>query len=585
MPLIFNKIGAAMLSTQKSQGLRGLIFVIPALILPLVNCGGNPLSPVILDQPMDQKVEEGTTVTFSVTATGSPSPAYQWHRNGQAIDGAKAANYTLVKVQRADSGAKFFCNVTNTQGEVRSREALLTIKDGGTDPQPDPQPQAEAPKFTTEPVGQTATVGTSVVFNVAVTGKPAPTLQWQKNGANIPNANGATLELKAVSDADAGSYAVVAKNSAGSLTSKAATLVVTPAPIPDEAPKFTSEPTAQTVTVGGTATFKVTVTGKPAPLLQWRKNGDLIQGQNGNSLEIKNAQLADGGNYDVVAGNTVAIAYSKVVALTVKDEVEAPKFTTQPVAQTVVEGGKATFKVEATGKPAPTFQWRKDKIAIQGATQATYEIAAVKATDAGSYDVVASNTAGNVPSGAAALTVNLNAPAPKILVEPQDVEVFLAEGAASATFEVKAENATGYQWTKNGANVSGATESTFVYAVGESDNGTKIAVLVKGANGQSVASRAALVKFGTPEPYELISGPEEGKEYEVPLGGSYEFKLVCKGKPLEIHWLKAGEDAVLSTTNVLRLENITAETAGNYLYAVCCNGQCMAPVVFSVVVK
>jgi hypothetical protein len=57
------------------------------------------------------------------------------------------------------------------------------------------------------------------------------TYQWQRNGAAIPGATGATLTLNAVAAADAGDYTVVVSKNTGSTTSQLARLVVaTPEP-------------------------------------------------------------------------------------------------------------------------------------------------------------------------------------------------------------------------------------------------------------------------------------------------------------------------------------------------------------------
>ncbi len=86
-----------------------------------------------------------------------------------------------------------------------------------------------APVFTTQPASQTVAVGAAVTFGVAVSGIPAPALQWRKDGAAIANATTASFSLPAVATADAGAYTVVATNAAGSATSAAAQLAVTPA--------------------------------------------------------------------------------------------------------------------------------------------------------------------------------------------------------------------------------------------------------------------------------------------------------------------------------------------------------------------
>ncbi len=92
----------------------------------------------------------------------------------------------------------------------------------GFDLHPDPS----APTFTTQPTSQTVAEGASVAFTAAASGYPAPTYQWQHNGADLPGATGPSFTLDHATLADAGSYTVVATNSAGSATSGPATLTV-----------------------------------------------------------------------------------------------------------------------------------------------------------------------------------------------------------------------------------------------------------------------------------------------------------------------------------------------------------------------
>jgi hypothetical protein len=86
-----------------------------------------------------------------------------------------------------------------------------------------------------------------------------------------------------------------------------------------------------------------------------------------------------------------------------------PVITVPPVAQTTTVGSSVTLSVTATGYPAPTYQWRKDGVAIDGATAASYTIASPHVSDSGSYDVVITNSFGSVTSDSFTLTVN---PAP-----------------------------------------------------------------------------------------------------------------------------------------------------------------------------
>lgn len=88
--------------------------------------------PVITVQPQSISVITGSTVSFSVTATGTPAPTYQWLKNGNAISGATSAGYTTPATTILDNGAKFQVVVSNSAGQVTSAEATLTVADSVT---------------------------------------------------------------------------------------------------------------------------------------------------------------------------------------------------------------------------------------------------------------------------------------------------------------------------------------------------------------------------------------------------------------------------------------------------------------------
>jgi outer membrane protein assembly factor BamB len=88
----------------------------------------------------------------------------------------------------------------------------------------------------------------------------------------------------------------------------------------------------------------------------------------------------------------------------------APMIITQPANQSVPVGQPATFSVVATGASPLTFQWQKNGTAISGATAPTYMTPAVAAGDNGAqFRVMVSNSAGQITSNAATLTVTTTA--------------------------------------------------------------------------------------------------------------------------------------------------------------------------------
>ncbi len=268
-----------------------------------------------------------------------------------------------------------------------------------------------APAITTPPVAQTAAVGGSATFTVVATGDPTLTYQWSRDEVELSTAKSATLALTALTATDAGNYTVVVTNSVGSVTSAAASLTLTGLP-----PVITTPPPARTGAAGASVTFQVVVSGSPTLAYQWRKAGVAIAVATNASattatLALTNVQAADAGSYDVVVTNSVGSATSAAALLTVTPA--APSVASAPAAQSVAPGAAATFSIVASGTAPFTYQWRKAGVAITGnasATTATLTLAPVTAADAGSYDVVITNSLGSVTSAAIALTVSAAAP-------------------------------------------------------------------------------------------------------------------------------------------------------------------------------
>lgn len=102
------------------------------------------------------------------------------------------------------------------------------------------------------------------------------------------------------------------------------------------------------------------------------------------------------------------VAYSaSTVRLSVHSQ---PNFNQNPTSQVVCLNAPVTLSASANGFPAPTYQWRKGGANIPGATGSTFQIESFKATDAGTYDVVATNGCGPVASNPAVLTLEKTAP-------------------------------------------------------------------------------------------------------------------------------------------------------------------------------
>jgi hypothetical protein len=90
--------------------------------------GGGSL-PVISAHPISQSIAAEGTVVFSAAASGTPTPTYQWQRNGGAIAGATSATLVLRGPVGANAALAGTYNVlvTNTAGTTTSSAATLNV--------------------------------------------------------------------------------------------------------------------------------------------------------------------------------------------------------------------------------------------------------------------------------------------------------------------------------------------------------------------------------------------------------------------------------------------------------------------------
>ncbi len=101
-----------------------------------------------------------------------------------------------------------------------------TVFTGNTIPQPYYTVAATAPVFITQPYSQSVKQGATVTFSALSVGDPTLTYTWKLNGQVVASGTNTALLLTNVTGANAGTYTVVAGNSAGTATSLPAFLLV-----------------------------------------------------------------------------------------------------------------------------------------------------------------------------------------------------------------------------------------------------------------------------------------------------------------------------------------------------------------------
>jgi len=169
-------------------------------------------SPSITSQHQSQTAVAGTTINFTVAATGTAPLSYQWKFNGSNLSGATDTSLTLSNVQPSQAGT-YSVRVSNPYGSAQSSAAQLTVN--------------VAALITNQPMSQETVAGATVTFDVGASGTAPINFQWRYNGTPMVGATNSTLTLANVDIGNSGDYSVIASNMAGADTSVTAQLNVT----------------------------------------------------------------------------------------------------------------------------------------------------------------------------------------------------------------------------------------------------------------------------------------------------------------------------------------------------------------------
>ena len=180
-------------------------------------------------------------------------------------------------------------------------------------------------------------------------------------------------------------------------------------------PTITNQPASLTNTVGSNPTLSVTAGGTAPLSYQWyfNTNTSLLNMTN-SSLTLTNIQLTNAGYYRVSITNSAGATNSFNALLTV---IQPPVITNNPVSFTNVAGGNATFTVLAGGSAPLAYQWYfNTNTTLSDATNTSFPLTGIRASQTGSYLVIITNAGGSVTSTPASLVVTN--PLPTTLTTP-----------------------------------------------------------------------------------------------------------------------------------------------------------------------
>jgi Abnormal spindle-like microcephaly-assoc'd, ASPM-SPD-2-Hydin len=229
----------------------------------------------------------------------------------------------------------------------------------------------------------------------------------------------------------------------------------------------------------------------------------------------------------------------EICNIAVRNWSAAPAILTQPTNRTVTAGQIASFSVASTGTAPLMYQWKRGGAAIIGANSSNYSTAVTTSADNGAqFSVTVSNGAGTATSNAATLTVTSAAVAPSITSQPVSQNLTTGQSATFAVATTGTAPMT-YQWSKNGAAISGAVSSIYTTpATSVSDNGTQFNVLVSNSMG-SARSNAAILNVKAAVIAPSITAQPIGRT--VTAGQTATFSVAASGTAtLTYQWNKNG---------------------------------------------
>lgn len=345
-------------------------------------------------------------------------------------------------------------------------------------------------------------------------------------------------------------------------------------------PSMTGTANSTNLTVNATLSQPSTITGQANPCqgnsesysvtnvagttYTWSFPSGWSQTSGGTTNSVTATAGANGGQITVTPSNSCGNGTARTLSVTIGT---TPAISTHPLPATQCAGTSLTMSVAATGSSI-SYQWKKDGSNIGTATNSSYTINSLQASDAGSYVCMVYNGCATLNSNAAAVAVNPNTsivthPANSVLVSGQN-----------ATFSVTASGSNlGYQWKKNnvdlnnGGNISGATSATIQISNVTSADAAFYSCLVSGDCGSANTNYAqlSLNTTGVEE-----SNILQGKVYPNPAIESLTVDLMTFDQGGVLQLMDGTGKIVYQTTlSEAALVNINVRSFSAGLYHVC----------------
>ncbi|XP_041856289.1 hemicentin-1 [Melanotaenia boesemani] len=368
----------------------------------------------------EQKVRINGSLTLSCLAKGFPEPKVNWFKDGQLLNGNSHAGIQerghILHIENAmlSHEGQYTCVVTNSAGEatrdfhikiqvppifqrVANREAAWGLGHEGDDYNEDMVEKREV------------VLGHSVSLSCESNAIPPPKLSWYKDGRKLTSADGLVLlpggqvlQIPRVHQEDTGKYTCQAVNEAGEDHMHFELEILIPPVITGASEEFMEEMGA---VVNSTVILHCDVTGHPAPVISWLRDGQPVHtdsqhhvSEDGTQLQILSVQVSDMAGYLCVAENKVGTV-EKLFSLSVQvpPKINGPK----EEEVSVIEGHMVSLLCDVQAYPPPEITWTRDGQVLHFSAGIhilpggqMLQLSRATLEDAGQYVCTASNSAG-----------------------------------------------------------------------------------------------------------------------------------------------------------------------------------------------
>lgn len=506
--------------------------------------------PVISQQPVDQMVTNGGTATFSVSVAGADAFSCQWQFQSTNLPGATNSSLSLTNVQPRQSGA-YSVIVSNETGTVTSSNANLTVY-GIIGWGQNGSGQLNVPADLTNVIALAAGD-----YHVLALRSDGSVVAWGGNEFFYGETNVPSNLSNVVSIAAGSSHSLALKRD-GSVVMWGRTMSGGISNVPPQATNVAAlalgpgaehalvlkadgtvvewgkissltniPPAARNIVSVAAGAFHAVALRADGKVIAWGDNNNSATNVPANATNVVAVAAGWYGNAALRADGTslywgATLSFTTLTNLT---DITCP--FSSPFTGCVILGLRRDGSLSSSSTTSPLPQYPTNYIS---------------AIAAGSYNAYALIASG--PPVFPCLPVNRCVPT-----------------GASAYFHANAVGAAPmfYQWTSNGTNIPGATNTTFVLTNVQPGLAGNCYALVA-SNAFGVATNGPMVLNEVP-----LETSIQPPILSVSLGSTARFGLYTNGSgPFTFQWQTNGIDIDGATNSSLSLTNVQLSQSGTY---------------------